>query len=94
MDATLISFLESEGYTHIKYINGRGYCGLKRFVFTTGLVVGLDYSGYVGRYCYHSSGDAKTAINNWTGIGDPDDHWIKYKGDGEDRSNPNNDKYK
>jgi hypothetical protein len=58
-------------------------------MFTTGLVVGLDRIGYDGRYCYESHADAISALKDWHGVGDPSGGWIKYKGVGGDRSNPN-----
>lgn len=83
-----IKHLEAEGFTHIRVINGK-ICGIKRFIFTTGLVIGLDDVGYVGRYCYENHSDAVAALNEWNGNGDPNGDWIKYKGQGGERSNPN-----
>ena len=84
----LIEYLKKEDYTHFKVINGQ-LCALRRFMFTTGLVVGLDRIGYDGRYCYESHADAISALKDWHGVGDPSGGWIKYKGVGGDRSNPN-----
>ena len=84
----IIKFLEAEGFTHIRVINGR-ICGIKRFIFTTGLVIGLDEIGYLGRYCYENRSDAIDALREWDGSGDPSGNWIKYKGTGGDRSNNN-----
>lgn len=81
----LKKLLESEGYTDIKEINGRGLCGLYRFIFTTGLVTGLDSTGYSGRYCYSSKADALKALESWDGQEDPSGDWIKYKGKGGER---------
>jgi len=84
----LIEFLESEGYTEIREIEGRGLCGLKHFMFTTGLVYGMTKIEYEGRYCFERFSDAKEALNNWDGKGDPTGPWIKHKGSVE-YSNPN-----
>lgn len=84
----LNNILQKEGYTHLKFIEGKGVCGLMRFMFTVGLVYGLTAHLYEGRYCYESFLDAKEALDNWDGVGDPQDtEWIKHKGHRE-YSNP------
>lgn len=84
-----IEALKSDGYTDLKIINGRIF-GLHRFVFTVGLMDRLEYDGYVGRWCYDNKSDALDALRDYPGEGDPKDgHWIKYKGRGGDRQNPN-----
>lgn len=95
MSEIFIHNLEQEGYSHITFIRGKGLCGLRRFMFTTGLVIGLTKDSYGGRYCYTNHADALEALKKWEGAGeansDPkDSHWIKYKGFGEDRPNPKN----
>jgi hypothetical protein len=84
-----IDYLKTEGYQNIKEIPGKGICGLRDFIFTTGLIIGMDEVGYFGRYCYGSKEEALAAINSWDGQGDPPGDWIKYKGNGGERSNPN-----
>jgi hypothetical protein len=83
----MYNFLEKEGYYNIKEIPNKGICALYRFAFTTGLVIGINPIGYVGRYCYELHADAVKAINEWDGVGDPSGNWIKYKGQGGERSN-------
>jgi hypothetical protein len=84
--------LEKEGYYNLREIEGRGFCGLMKFIFTTGLVIGMNEIGYYGRYCYSSESEALEALTQWDGENDPPGNWIKYKGFGGDRSNPNYDK--
>ncbi len=79
--------LEHEGYMFLTEIPGRGLCGLYRFLFTTGLVIGIDQIGYKGRYCYSERSDALYALSHWDGTDDPPGPWIKYKGEGGERSN-------
>lgn len=67
----MIDFLTQQDYTDIKKIEGVGFCGLYRFAFTTGLVIGLNRIGYVGRYCYSHHADAKLALKSWDGTQDP-----------------------
>jgi hypothetical protein len=76
----LNDFLKAEGYHNLTEIPNKGLCGLMRFAFTTGLCIGLDESGYSGRYCYEYFSDAFSAIKEWNGEGDPSGEWIKYKG--------------
>lgn len=85
----LKEFLEKEGYTDIEIIPNKGICALFRFAFTTGLVYGIDESGYQGRYCYSNKSDALKALKEWSGIDDPQDsYWIKHKGYKGEYSNP------
>ena len=86
----VIKYLKSEGYTGIKEIPGVGICGLRSFIFTTGLIIGMNEIGYFGRYCYKTSQEASDALKSWDGSGDPPGNWIKYKGHEGERENPNN----
>jgi hypothetical protein len=83
----LKEFLETEGYQFITEIDGRGVCGVYKFLFTVGVVCGIDNQGYKGRYCFGSEVTAVYAINKWDGTGDPPGPWIKYKGRGGERFN-------
>lgn len=84
-----IDFFEKEGYTHVKYIEGLGYCGLRRMYLTIALCHGLDEHGLLGRWCYSNHSDAVEAINKLDSVQDPDDEfWIKYKGIKGEYSNP------
>ncbi len=86
----MIEYLKSEGYRELREIEGKGICGLMKFVFTTGLVIGMNEIGYYGRYCYATEQEAMDALNSWDGKGDPSGNWIKYKGTGGERENSNN----
>lgn len=86
MTNELKQYLESEGYYEIKEIPGRGVCAIRKFLFTYGLLWGIDSMGYKGRWCYDNPVEPITAINKWDGIGDPEGNWIKYKGEGGERS--------
>jgi hypothetical protein len=78
----LIKYLESEGYSNIKEVPGRGLCGLRHFVFTIGLCHNLTRDSYEGRWCYPKNlpTDAIVAYEVWDGEGDPKGDWVKYKG--------------
>jgi hypothetical protein len=85
---TDIARFESEGYFSIRLLPDNRLAGIMPFLFTFGLVVGLDDTGYQGRYCYEHLTDAAKALANWDGIGDPSGPWIKYKGKGGERLGP------
>jgi hypothetical protein len=90
----LKQYLTEEGYLHLKEVPNRGLCGIRRFLFTYGLVYGIDSMGYKGRWCYDNLVTAFIALEQWSGEGDPAFDWIKYKGEGGERSNPiNKDEY-
>lgn len=88
--------LEDEGYFALRVVEGRGICGLMKFIFTIGLCEGIATNGfdtYEGRYCYpHKyARDAGMAIMLWDGKGDPKGRWLKYKGKrGEYDNDPEN----
>lgn len=76
-----------EGYIGVKEIEGHGICACLQFLFTIGLVTGIDNFGYKGRWCYGSMVEAVYALDTWDGSGDPPGNWIKYKGEGGERWN-------
>jgi len=83
----------AEGYFGLRLLPTGELAGLYRFIFTTGLCVGLQTDGpeftiYRCRYCYQSEGEALAALVSWDGRDDPPGPWIKQKGLGIDRSNP------
>ena len=75
----LHEYLNENGYYALTNINGK-LCGLHRFAFTTGLVVGLDRNGYERRYCFDKQNDALESLLTWDGIDHPSGNWIKCKG--------------
>ena len=76
-------FLLSEGYTSLVELPSGELTGLFKFMFTTGLVVGLTKHGYRIRYCFEHYADALQALKTWDGEGHPHGHWIKAKGTDE-----------
>lgn len=93
LDTKLVDMLHDEGYFLVRYIDGKGYCGIRNFLFTFGLCIGLDATGLAGRYCYSNLAEAQIALLAWDGTGDPKLNWIKYKGRGGERSNVNHPNY-
>lgn len=82
---------EAEGYSQLREIEGLGICGIYPFMYTTAIVVGIDEYGYKYRYCYPKEYtlECLIALKVWDGKGDPQGRWIKQKGIGGDRRNPN-----
>ena len=76
----LLAFLMEQGYSDMRLVPGLGVCGLHRYLYTCGIVVGLTAVSYSGRYCYASVQEAMGSFAAWDGQGDPPGAWIKYKG--------------
>lgn len=74
----------------MREVEGRGLCGVQRFIFTAGLLTQLRFNGltydYAARYCYPSAREAAEALLAWDGNGDPPGPWIKEKV--SERANP------
>lgn len=79
-------YLEMHGYLHVQEIPGRGICALCKYMYTVGIVWGLDDTGYKGRWCYSGLVQAAVALASWDGQGDPPLEWIKYKGEDGERT--------
>lgn len=79
--------LEDQGYREIIEIPNKGICALFPFMFTVGLVTGIDEIGYEERFCYplENYRYAILAIYNWSStspqkLDNPNDsYWIKRK---------------
>ena len=84
----LIEWLGPQGYSNFRDIPGQGLCATMRLMFTYGLFVGITKEGYKGYYHYPFHTDCIDAITDWNGDGDPPGYWLKYKGEGGERSNP------
>lgn len=76
---SLIEFLHDNGYTHIKVMQDDTLCAIQRQLYTVAIVVGIDREGYRRRYCYEREYDAREALVQWDGNGDPSGPWIKEK---------------
>jgi hypothetical protein len=79
-----------EHYTHMCYNPHRGYCGIKRMLFTVGLFYNIYPfpSSAEGRYCFHTLADAVDALKNWDGVDDPVGDWIKHFGQSGEYHHP------
>lgn len=63
----IIEMLTEYEYFQIRYVEGWGWCGLQRFIFTVGVCHGLDNIGRKGRFCFHTLGDALAFYEEWDG---------------------------
>lgn len=80
-------------YNMVAKIPGRGFCGIRRQLFTWGLFYGLTgdiWNHCQGRYCYNEFHEAVSDLVHWTGEGDPPGDWLKHFGIGKEYPNPNN----
>jgi hypothetical protein len=80
--------LKAIGYTNMRLVGGL-ICAIKRFNFTTAVVVGLEATSYNRRYCFEHKSDASKALDEWCGNGHLSGPWIKCKGAQIDLLNPN-----
>lgn len=87
-DPIVQAAMKIEGYAYLRRLPTGEWAALRKFLFTTGLVVGIDLHGYRTRFCYERAEDALDALLAWDGSGDPSGPWIKEKGLGVDRLNP------
>lgn len=73
--------LEELGYKFPRQLTTGEWIALYPFIFTWGLVKGIDDIGYKERWCYGREhlNDALKAVVNWDGEGDPPGNWIVNK---------------
>lgn len=83
------AFLEGNGYFNVRQLSTGEWAGIQQFMFTFGLMVGLDRYGYRTRYCYGNLVEAVAALDAWDGKGSPPGNWIVEKGRDGERQNPN-----
>ena len=75
---------------HAKFYTDMGYgmpikmdgeiVALGPFLYTTGIICGMDETGYKHRFCYHTQHDAEIALLTWIGSDDEEPmNYIKRK---------------
>lgn len=69
-----------EKITGLRILPNGEVAGVLPFVFTHGLLVGLDPWGYRLRYCYALHYQAMQALASWKKGDDPPGPWLKKKG--------------
>lgn len=77
MDTETRELLIKEGYFGLRQLETGEIWGLKRFIFTTAIVRGINKYGYSSRYCYENLLDAQTAFDDWDGTGEPTGYIVR-----------------
>jgi hypothetical protein len=75
----LCAFLTGEGYYNLCCMPNRELAGVKRYLFTTAVVIGIDEWGWRTRFCFETAREAEAALAAWDGTGFPPGFWIKQK---------------
>lgn len=75
----LLAELTAIGYNDVRKLPSGEWAGVLRQMFTCALFVGIDEFGYRTRYCYATERQARVALAEWDGNGQPPGLWIKQK---------------
>ncbi len=59
------------GYRDVKLFGGQ-LSGIYRFIFTYGICIGLDSTGYKKRFCFDTYSNAKLFLDEWDGVSLPE----------------------
>lgn len=73
-DDEVIKYLRDIGYFELRSLPDGRFVGIVPFMFTTAIITIERQSmmlGYEDRWCYHTMADAKAALENWDGTGEP-----------------------
>ncbi len=65
------TMIEGHGYTDLREINGL-ICGVHRYIYTCGVCVGLDETGYSARICFDTMQNAQLFLKDWDGGNAPE----------------------
>ena len=81
------------GYFEPRVLPTGELAALNKFLFTVGILAGIDEFSYRCRWCFESAEAASRALQAWDGRDDPPGPWIKQKGKNDagevvDRGNP------
>ena len=66
-----VAFYTEMGYGSPIKLDGE-IVALGPFLYTTGIMVGMDEHGYKYRFCYHTPNEALVALLAWIGSDDPE----------------------
>lgn len=72
-------------YTFMRYIDGRGWCGVHRLLYHWTVHIGIDHTGYEDRFCFADEGKARRSLERWDGAGDMPGDWHKHPATGRRR---------
>ena len=62
---------ESGEYSDIILTRDHGLVGIGRFIYTCGVCLNLDETGYVGRFCFDTLQNARLFLQDWDCITPP-----------------------
>ncbi|MGI9251151.1 MAG: hypothetical protein ACR2PR_08135 [Pseudohongiellaceae bacterium] len=63
-----VTFWQMQGYSNLVEKPAGCWCGIARFIYTVGVCVGLDMSGYRRRFCFDSWQNAELFLKEWDGV--------------------------
>ena len=69
-DQRLVAKLLVNGYQNLRLVNG-DWCGTQRFIYTCGVCIGLDETGYKHRFCFDTMQNADLFLKDWNGESSP-----------------------
>lgn len=78
-------------YSYVKHFADGQVAWLARFAFTTAILYGLEPCGHRDRWCYQTMADARRALDEWNGEGEPQG-WHRHPDSGR-RINGSGDMY-
>jgi hypothetical protein len=73
--AAIERFIEKMGegtYSDVKFFPDGEVAWLARFIFTSAILYGLEPFGHRDRWCYETMADARRALDEWNGQGEPE----------------------
>ncbi len=88
IDKACLDHIASLGYRELRACGEAGLCGVKRFLFTEAVVVGISDSAYERRYCFETTKDALASLAAWDGVEHPPGPWVMCKGANINLMNP------
>jgi len=69
-----VRYIERMGdgtYSDVKHFDDDEAAWIARFAFSTAILYGLTLTGHRDRWCYPTAADARRALAEWNGRGEP-----------------------
>ena len=84
--AEFFRFLTDQGYQSPRLIGEGRYAAILPFMYTHAIIVGKvgDRYGYDDRWCFHGPEKARSALEAWDGVGEPEG-WHRHPATGRRR---------
>lgn len=71
-EARFIEHVGDGTYSSVKHFPDGECAWIARFAFTTAILYGLTPYGHRDRWCYPTAADARRALDEWDGTGEPE----------------------